>query len=178
MPATSKNQRRSRSAQRTAQDATTLLRADHENVRELLEQLDETTSRGARKRLELLNKIALEVRIHSRIEEEIFYPAYREAADTQEETKLFFEAKEEHGLVDFILPSLEKADPTTETFSAKAKVLRDLIEHHADEEEHEMFPKAEELLGSERLEELGAQLAERKEALKAQLGNGSRRARR
>ena len=177
MPATSKNQQRSRPAQR-AQDATALLRADHKSVRDLLEQLDETTSRGAKKRLELLNKIALEVRVHSKVEEEIFYPAYRDASSTQEESKLFFEAKEEHGLVDVLLPSLEKADPTTDTFGAKAKVLRDLIEHHAEEEEHEMFPKAEKLLGSERLEELGAQLAARKEELKAELGNGSRRPRR
>jgi hemerythrin superfamily protein len=152
------------------QDALTLLEGDHDTVRDLLSELDKTTSRGAKTRQELLKRIAKEVRIHATIEEEIFYPAYHEAAKTQEEEQLFFEASEEHGLVDIILPALEKTDVATVEFGARAKVLKDLIEHHAQEEEDEMFPKAKKLLGKARLLELGEQLALRK----AQLSGGSR----
>jgi hemerythrin-like domain-containing protein len=152
-----------------AQDAIELLINDHDTVRELLAQMEETTNRAGKKRSELLAKIAKEVRIHSTIEEEIFYPAYHDATRTEEDEKLFFEATEEHGLVDIVLPSLEKADPATETFAAKAKVLKDLIEHHAEEEEEEMFPRAKKLLGKERLMELGEELAARKQELDSKM---------
>src|SRR5213075_1804099 len=130
---------------KSQEDAIALLTSDHETVRDLLAQMDDTTTRGTKKRAELLTKIAREVRIHSRIEEEIFYPAYKDAAKSQEDRKLFFEAKEEHGIVDMVLPALEETDPVSDQFAAKAKVLKDLIEHHADEEEDEMFPRAKKL---------------------------------
>ncbi len=151
--------------QQAPRDAIALLEADHDTVRELLSEMEGTTARGSKKRLELLEKIAKEVRIHATIEEEIFYPAYHEAAKSQEEEQLFFEAAEEHQLVKIILPALEKTDPSTVEFGARAKVLKDLVEHHAEEEEDEMFPKAKKLLGKARLVELGEQLAARKEQL-------------
>jgi hemerythrin-like domain-containing protein len=150
-------------------DAIALLTSDHETVRELLSQLEETTDRGTKKRMDLLQKLGVEIRVHARIEEEIFYPAYKAATKSKEDAKLFFEAAEEHGLVDIVLPALEDTDPTTEPFGAKAKVLKDLIEHHAEEEESEMFPKAKKLLGKERLKELGAEMEARKEELTAEL---------
>lgn len=146
------------------QDALSLLRADHDKVRDLLGELEKTTARGARKREQLLEQIAQEVRVHAAIEEEIFYPAYHEAARKEEDVKLFFEATEEHALVDVVLPALEGTDPTAEEFGARAKVLKDLIEHHAEEEEDEMFPRAKKLLGSE-LEEIGERLQARKDDL-------------
>lgn len=170
MSTQSKNGRAAQKSVGKTQDAIALLTQDHETVRGLLTQLEETTDRGAKKRAELLAKVALEIRVHARIEEEIFYPAYKEAAKSKEDVKLYFEAAEEHGLVDIVLPALEATEPTDETFGAKSKVLKDLIEHHAEEEETEMFPKAKRLLGKETLTELGAQLAARKEELQAELG--------
>ena len=155
-----------------SKDAIALLTNDHETVRGLLSQMEDTTSRGATKRTALLAKISKEVRIHAQIEEEIFYPAYKEAAKSQEEEQLFFEAADEHGLVKIVLPALEKMDPSTVEFGAKAKVLKDLIEHHAEEEEEEMFPKARKLLGKARLQELGDQLAARKQELKGEVAQG------
>ena len=171
MPTQSKNGRASRKSAGKAQNAIALLKEDHETVRGLLTQLDETTDRGTKKRVELLAKVALEIRVHALIEEEIFYPAYEKAAKNKEDRELYFEAAEEHSLVDIVLPALEATEPTDETFGAKAKVLKDLIEHHAEEEETDMFVKAKKLLGQETLMELGAQLAARKEELKAELGN-------
>jgi hemerythrin-like domain-containing protein len=149
-----KNQRNQRSSS-ASPDAIQLLTKDHDTVRELLEQLSKTTSRGAAKREQLYQRIAQEVRVHSQIEEEIFYPAYHEAAETQEEEKLFYEAAEEHALVAGVMAELDQGDPSSDVYAAKCKVLKDLIKHHADEEEDEMFPKARKLLGKARLEELG-----------------------
>lgn len=157
-------------------DAIALLEADHATVRSLLSQLEDTTTRAVSKRIELLRKISQEVRVHAQIEEEIFYPAYREVAVKEEDEQLFFEAAEEHQLVKVILPELERTEPGSIQFGARGKVLKDLIEHHAEEEEGEMFPRARKLLGKERLLALGEALAARKAALTGTGSNGKSRA--
>lgn len=144
-------------------DAITLLKQDHTNVRKLLSDLDE--AEGAEARRSLIEEIEQEVRFHSTVEEEIFYPAYKEAVSTKDERKLFFEAAEEHHLIDIVLEEISEEGPSSELFAAKGKVLKDLIEHHADEEEKEMFPTARKHMGADQLEELGAQILEMKDAL-------------
>ena len=139
----------------TAKDALALLRQDHERVRKLLSELEETTPRGVKTRSRLLDEIALEVQVHATIEEEIFYPAFRRNGETGEDEKLFYEAVEEHKLVHGALPALQATDPATELFGARAKVLKDLIEHHAEEEERELFPRARKLMSRAELAELG-----------------------
>ncbi len=146
-------------------DAIAMLKADHEKVRGLLSQLENSSERSSQKREALLHKIAAELEIHTTIEEEIFYPAYRDAAKKKEDRKLYQEALEEHHVVDLVMPEIEETDPGTEVFSAKAKVLKEVIEHHADEEEKEMFPRARKVFEKEELRELG----ERMEARKAEL---------
>jgi hemerythrin-like domain-containing protein len=146
-------------------DAIDLLEDDHETVRGLLAQIEASTTRAEKKREELLARIATEFRIHARIEEELFYPAFERAGKNGEDEKMFLEAHEEHELVHSTLPALEETDPTTELFSARVKVIKDLIEHHAEEEEEELFPRARKLLGAAELRELGARMAERKREL-------------
>jgi hemerythrin superfamily protein len=146
-------------------DAIELLTTDHEHLRSLLAELGDTTTDQAEKRTQLLRDIAHRVRIHARIEEEIFYPAFRAAALTKEDAKLFYEANEEHNVVDGVLPGLESENPETDIFSAKVKVLTDLLEHHAEEEEDLMFPRALKLLGKDRLIQLGAQMDARRKEL-------------
>src|SRR5205085_1315083 len=104
-------------------------------------------------------------KIHTQIEEEIFYPAFKEAARSKSDKELFFEANEEHHVVDLVMPEIKDTDPDAEDFAAKAKVLKDLIEHHAEEEETEMFPKARKLMGRDELRELGERLEQRKAEL-------------
>lgn len=142
-------------------DAVALLKQDHAVVRELLGQFENAT--GAR-REKLRVKIDSELKVHTTIEEEIFYPAYREAARKKEDKKLYFEAVEEHHVVDMVLPEVGEGEDN-EQLKAKAKVLKELVEHHADEEEKEMFPRARKLFSKDELVELGEQLAARKEAL-------------
>jgi hemerythrin-like domain-containing protein len=156
---------------RRATDAIALLKRDHETVRQLLSQLEDTTTRGVKRRQDLLAKIAREVEIHAAIEEEIFYPAFRAKAESSEDEELFLEASEEHKLVHGSLPELQQTDPATDLFSARAKVLKDLIEHHAEEEEKELLPRAKKLMSAEELGDLGTQLEERKLELD---GDGAR----
>ncbi len=150
----------------TRTDAIALLKKDHEKVRGLLKKLESAAVKGDGRAERLLEQVDREVKIHSQIEEEIFYPAFHDAARTREENKLFFEAKEEHHIVDLVMPEVHDSEEgDVADFAAKATVLKDLIEHHADEEEREMFPRARKLFDRSELQELGRRLQERKEEL-------------
>ena len=147
-------------------NAIELLKADHDKVRGLFEQLTNTTKRAEKTRAELVEKIRLELDVHTQIEEEIFYPAFKEAVGESEDEAMVFEALEEHRAAgELVLPDLLETDITSDRFSGRAKVLKELVEHHAEEEEKEMFKKARELFSREQLDELGLQMAERKKQL-------------
>lgn len=151
----------------TQKDAVAILKEDHARVRKLLDQLAKTSQKAASKRAQLLATIEEELKTHTRIEEDVFYPAFRDAAERSEDRKLYYEAVEEHHVVDLVLPELKGTDAESEQFAAKAKVLKDVVEHHAEEEETEMFPRARTLMGPEELERLGGELIKAKQALSA-----------
>lgn len=154
-----------------ADNALDLLKHDHQTVRKLLDQLVETTGRAEKTRAELLARIEEEINVHARIEEEVFYPAFKKA-DGKEHEKMFYEALEEHRAVEqLVLPDLRNTDLTSEQFSGRAKVLKELIEHHADEEESEMFVEAKKSMPKETLEELGRRIKQRKLELKREGGS-------
>jgi hemerythrin-like domain-containing protein len=146
---------------RRTPDAISLLTEDHRKVKRLLSALASTTERASSRREGLLKEVESEIKIHSQIEEEIFYPAYRNAV-RKSDAHLYFEALEEHHVVDRVLSEIKAASVDSEEFGARAKVLKDLIEHHAGEEETQMFPKARKAIGNEKLRELGSQMQERK----------------
>jgi len=152
-------------------NATSLLREDHRRVKELLSQLESTTERGTKRREDLVGRIEMELKIHSKLEEEIFYPAYKNAASKKEDKELFYEATEEHHVVDMVLPELKASDPASNEFGAKAKVLKELIEHHVEEEETEMFKKAARLMNTTELQDLADAMVVRKKTLVAQWEN-------
>jgi hemerythrin-like domain-containing protein len=145
----------------------TMLKQDHQKVKELLSQLSETTGRGVKKRQQLVAQIEAELRVHMEIEEQIFYPALREAAKTQDEQKMYFEATEEHHAAKTVLQDLLATDPSTPNFAGKAKVLKELIEHHVKEEEKDLFAQAKETIPAEELTELAERMQERKTQLTA-----------
>jgi hemerythrin-like domain-containing protein len=158
----------SKSSKKTASrpsDAIALLKQDHEKVRGLLGNLEKSAMRGGAKAEQLVTQIDTELKIHTTIEEEIFYPAYRDAVRAKDDKQLYYEAKEEHHVVDLVLPEVNESDKGGEEFAAKAKVLKELVEHHADEEEKEMFPKARKVLSRAELQDLGERMAERKKEL-------------
>jgi len=148
-------------------DAITLLKADHDKVKKLLAELESTTERGVKVRTELFATIKGEMTVHESIEEEIFYPALLEAAKTRDIT---IEGYEEHHVVDLLMGELEDLPVDDEHWGAKATVMKENIEHHIEEEEDEMFPKARKVLEEKELRELGDRMATRKAELSREIG--------
>jgi hemerythrin-like domain-containing protein len=148
-----------------SKNAIQLLTEQHKEARELLAELSKTTDRGVKTRTELLDKLRQALTGHMMIEEEIFYPAYKQAVDRKKDKRLYYEAQEEHRAAKHVLKDVLRADPASLAFGGKVKVLEELIEHHADEEEKDMFPLAREVLSKEELAVLGARMAERLEQI-------------
>ena len=149
-------------------DATELLKEDHDTVRDLLKKYEAAGDRAYQTKKGLFEEIKDELEIHSKIEEKIFYPAVKKlrSADAEE---IVDEAIEEHAIVKRLLEELDGLKPQDERFDAKMKVLKENVEHHAAEEEDEMFPEARSGMDEARLEELGSEIAEMKETLKSRL---------
>ncbi len=151
-------------------DAITLLKNDHQAVEALLADLAETTPRALKKRRQLLDKIRIELKAHTTIEEEIFYPAFKSRGNKSDDVAMYFEALEEHRAAgDLVLPDLLSTQVASEKFSGRAKVLKELVKHHADEEEKDMFPRVRKLFSKSELSDLGEQMAARKAQLVKQL---------
>jgi hemerythrin-like domain-containing protein len=174
MPARSKARKtNARQNSRSGKDAIALLKQDHKNVKQLLKQLE--AAEDGDERLQLFSQIENELKIHTQIEEEIFYPAFHQAAEGEEGEHLYYEAVEEHHVVDMVLPEMTDTDENSDEFAAKAKVLKDLVEHHAEEEETEMFPAARKLMDASELKDLGRQLEQRKQQLMTSTTGGRRK---
>jgi len=148
-------------------DALTMLKADHEKVKKLLKELESTTDRGVKRREELFSTIKGELTLHETIEEEIFYPALKEHPKAK---ALVLEGYEEHHVVDTVMAELEGLDVSDETWGAKATVMKENVEHHIEEEEQEMFKQARQVFDREELDQLGEQMARRKETAGQELG--------
>ena len=142
-----------------------MLKADHTKLRRLLRELAESGDRAVKQREQLVRDIERELKTHAQLEEELFYPTFKAVAEDTAAEDLFFEATEEHHVVDMVLPALKAANPKSQEFKAKAKVLKDLIEHHAREEETQMFAKARQLMSEEQMEALGELMQQRRETI-------------
>jgi hemerythrin-like domain-containing protein len=148
-------------------DAITLLKTDHDKVKKLLTELESTTERGVKTRSELFATIKAELTVHEVIEEEIFYPELKAHPKAED---IVLEGYEEHHVVDLLMGELESLDVTDETWGAKAKVMKENIEHHIEEEEGEMFKHARRVFDAEELDDLGERMAARKESAQRELG--------
>ena len=147
-------------------EAIALLVNDHKLLRGLLGELEKSTPRAAKTRRSLLEKIKALVEAHTAIEEEIFYPAFKEGGTKADDDRMYFEALEEHRAAgELVLPDLLNTDPASEQFGGRAKVLKEMIEHHAGEEEKDMFPRARKLLDLAARKALGEKMAVRRKEL-------------
>jgi hemerythrin superfamily protein len=141
-----------------AQDATTMLRADHKLVSELFDQYEKARSSGRKKKL--VSEICLELSVHAQIEEEIIYPAVKLALKDKE---LVPEATVEHATLKDLIAQVDGVEPDGEMFDAKVKVMSEYVKHHVKEEQAEMFPKAKR--SQLDMKVLGARMSERKQEL-------------
>jgi hypothetical protein len=145
-----------------------LLKADHEKVAQLFDRLETNTGKA---KLDTFKQIKQELELHTHIEETILYPALESPEETHD---LTLEAYEEHKVVKTLLAELSQSRKADDEWQAKAKVLRENVEHHVEEEENELFDKASDALESEQLELLGDEMAAEKARKEGRSGSKGR----
>lgn len=142
-------------------NALELLQKDHDEVRQLFDLFKSTGDENEHRNMFERIKTALDT--HSHIEEIIFYPAVEDQED-EELCTLVDEAFEEHEEVDMLLEEIDRLNREGAELRPKMIELIDRVEHHASEEESEMFPKVREFMNDEELNRLGAELESEKKA--------------
>ena len=135
-----------------ATDAIVLLKEDHKKVQQLFKRFEGLGPNASKTKKEVVDKIVEELSLHSGIEEQIFYPAAREVL---EDDSMVLEDLEEHHIMKWTLSELHGMRPEDERFDAKVRVLTELVRHHIQEEEQDLFPTLRQLLGRKRLQEIG-----------------------
>ena len=148
-------------------NALNLLKKDHASVKTLFSRFDRTGKTDLEKRNDLLAQIRREVQIHSRAEEEIFYPALK--ALNGEGRKLVSQALNDHREIEDLLTQISRLKLTAKNFDDRFESLIESVDHHIEEEEGEIFRFAEENCSDQQLEDLGRQIQERKQILDRQL---------
>ena len=138
-------------------DALELLKQDHQKVKELFEKAEGADGKEQEK---IFDQIKTELETHARIEETVFYPAVQEHEELKD---MVLESLEEHKQIKTLLREMDNLASDSEKFEPKLKVLMENVEHHAEEEEEgKMFPKLRQIMGKQKLEQLGADLEEAK----------------
>jgi hemerythrin superfamily protein len=147
-------------------NALDLLIADHNRVRGLFARFTAAVdSEDTDSMVELAATIAEELRVHTTIEEDVFYPAVHDTDDDIAST--VDEGLEEHHIVDILLEEIAALEPGSDQWIAKMTVMIENVEHHAAEEESDMFPPLRNQLGNDRLQSLGDDLEAKKSTLGA-----------
>jgi len=145
------------------QDPIEIIKADHRKVENLFKQFEGTKDK--RQKLEIAKQICLELKVHAQYEEELVYPLLKkEEEDTEEEAQM------EHVLIKFMVSEVEGL--RDKTLDPKMKVLKELVEHHVEEEEKEALPELED---NEELQSRAGEILSRKEELKAQFSRGAKK---
>ncbi len=153
-------------------DAVELLKSDHKKVKELFREFESAGDRAYKEKREIAETVFMELDIHTKLEEEVFYPAVKAKGD-KEEQEVIDESFEEHHVVDVLIAEMRKMDPKDDGYQAKFTVMTELVEHHIEEEEGEMFPDAQQKLGSE-MTALGERMMKRKEELTGETAKARR----
>jgi hemerythrin-like domain-containing protein len=152
------------------QDALDILAEDHQKVLKMFDQFRKMTKKADADEQEmqtLVETACAELTIHSQVEEELFYPALRDASDADD---LLDEAEVEHASAKQLITELAAMQPGDDLYDAKFTVLGEYVKHHIDEEEHQLFPKAKKAKMD--LESLGEEIRTRKQELRDELGVG------
>ena len=146
-------------------DAIELLEKQHREVEAMFERFENMTDRAKVSKKKLADEICNALIMHTTIEEEIFYPATREASKDKEDDDMIDEAVVEHASAKDLIAQIMEMDPDDDLYDAKVKVLSELVEHHVEEEEEEMFPRTRELKLD--LAALGAEMQARQKEIEA-----------
>ncbi|MET0180379.1 MAG: hemerythrin domain-containing protein [Novosphingobium sp.] len=164
MPQPTKTKAKSKAASKptsdadAGKDAIALLEADHREVRALFEEFEQATGDADKRRLAIA--ICTALKVHARLEEDIFYPA---AFAAIEDADLIGEAQVEHASARDLIAQIESGAPGEALYDARVRVLSEYIDHHVAEEEGEIFPQCR--ASGLDLDALGQLLAVRKHEL-------------
>jgi hemerythrin superfamily protein len=142
------------------QKATDVIRADHRKAERLFKQYESVEGRQSLKE-SLVRQICLELYAHTQSEEEVFYPAVQ-SVQKEASGQLVTEALREHRTIKDLIQHLKEMSPSDEMCDSAMQQLQECVAHHVEEEERDMLPQAETLLG-EQLESLGARMQRRKQ---------------
>ena len=156
-------------ARATKQDAIKLLKQDHREVDGLFKEFEKLEKEGSGAVEQVIATACTELKMHDRIEMEVFYPAVREAAREEEVEDLLNEAEVEHSTVRQLIQTIEGMSADDEKRNAHFTVLAEYVKHHVKEEEREMFPKVKKLESLD-LKALGEQMQARKAELLSEMG--------
>jgi hemerythrin superfamily protein len=148
------------------EDVFEMLKADHRHVQDLFTKFEDADKRA---RASIADEALTALEVHAALEEELVYPAVAEVIDDEE---LINEAKEEHHVAKVLIKELRKMDAEDEGFSTKFKVLGELVSHHIEEEEGEMFPQAQE--GGFEPESISDEVSKRKAKLMQKYEGGKK----
>jgi hemerythrin-like domain-containing protein len=151
--------------QAKAPNAIDLLKEDHDKVKKAFKQFEKMDRSDVESCRELVERVCADLRVHTTLEEEIVYPAMREAIEDED---LMNEAAVEHESAKTLIQQLESMEPNDPNYFATFTVLGEYVMHHVEEEEGEMFPQAKKAKDLD-LEALGEQMKARKEELAAEM---------
>jgi len=141
-------------------DAIVVLKDEHKQIRKAFRAFEDAGERAEVRKGQLVDRIIELLTIHTYIENEVMYPRVRELLPEVEDDVL--ESFEEHHVADVLVMELAAMTPSDERFDAKTTVLIESVEHHMEEEEQEWFPKVREGLGRKVLQEIGADMIEKR----------------
>jgi hemerythrin superfamily protein len=143
-------------------DAIQYLESQHREVESLFKQMEELGDRAFKAREKIFGEIAHKLNHHAKIEELFFYPEGKNV-----DKDLTLEAYEEHDVIKHMINKIKRTEASDETYMAKVTVLKEVVEHHVKEEEHSYFPEMRKKFGKDHLEELGATMKAKFDALEA-----------
>lgn len=142
------------------------IKQDHDDAREVIKKLKATTSRAAKTRRQLFDHLKLDMWVHHKVEEAVFYSVLRDGKEMHGEA---MEAYNEHHMANGVFEELDTFPVDSEEWEMKFKALSELVEHHMDEEEEEFFKKAKKILSKEMQELMGQRFDARKKVVMAAL---------
>jgi hemerythrin-like domain-containing protein len=141
-------------------DAIVVLKNEHKEIRRAFRAFEDAGENAEVRKGKLVDRIIELLTIHTYIENEVMYPRVRELLPDLEDDIL--ESYEEHHVADVLVMELASMKPSDERFDAKTTVLIENVEHHMDEEEGEWFPKVREALGRKQVQEIGAEMLQKR----------------
>lgn len=151
-------------------NAIELINQEHEMFRQLFDNYrDAERGHDSRAKKDLANRLMNELTAHERMEEDVFFPELRKRVSEEGEDDID-EGLQEHHVADLLIDELRELDPEDDEFKPKMKVLQENVEHHLEEEEENILPRAKRLFSNDQLNELGMRMAEVKASILEAVG--------